>query len=167
MTQNYQLPLEAKQKIQQAKSQDKTIVLATGVFDMLHREHIKFLEKAREAGDFLAVGIETDTRVKAMKPNGRPVNREQKRVEKLRQTGLPDAVFLLPEQFNNERQHRSLLKIVRPDILAASSHTPHLSEKKKLMEEIGGSLKVVHQHNPEISSTKIIEQKQHAQEEEK
>ncbi len=160
----YQLPLEAKQKIQQAKSQGKTVVFATGVFDLLHREHIKFLEKAKQAGDILVVGIETDARVRVLKSAGRPISREQNRVSQLKQTAIPDAVFLLPEKFSDESQHRAVLKMVNPDILAVSSHTPYLQQKRKLMEEIGGSLKVVHQHNPEISTTKIINNRQEKEE---
>lgn len=163
MRYTYQLPLGAKQKIQQAKSKAKSVVLATGVFDVLHREHINFLQKAKQAGDVLVVGVESDARVRALKSAGRPVNRERDRVSQLEQTAIPDAVFLLPEKFSDERQHRAILKMINPDILAVSSHTPYLQQKRSLMEEIGGSLKVVHQHNPEVSTTNIIERQREAE----
>jgi hypothetical protein len=69
-------------------------------------------------------------------------------------------VFLLPESFSREREHRAFLRTVKPDILAVSSHTPHLRQKKKLMEEIGGKLKVVYQQNPEVSTSKILQESQ-------
>jgi D-beta-D-heptose 7-phosphate kinase/D-beta-D-heptose 1-phosphate adenosyltransferase len=160
MTQKYYLPLEIKQKLQKARDNNQVVVLVTGVFDLLHREHINFLEQAKAVGDVLLVGVETDERVRIIKSANRPINSEQERVEKLKQTGLPDAVFLLPESFNQEREHRAFLRTLEPDILAVSSHTPHLRQKKKLMEEIGGKLKVVYQQNPEISTSKILQEQQ-------
>lgn len=158
MTQKYYLPLDIKQQLQKARDNNQVVVLVTGVFDLLHREHINFLEQAKAAGDVLLVGVETDERVRIIKSTNRPINSEQERVEKLKQTGLPDAVFLLPESFNQEREHRAFLRTLEPDILAVSSHTPHLKQKRKLMEEIDGKLKVVYQQNPEVSTTKILQE---------
>ncbi len=160
MTQKYYLPLEIKQQLQKAHDNSGVVVLATGVFDLLHREHINFLEQAKAAGDILLVGVETDERVRVIKSTNRPVNSEQERVKKLKQSGLPDAVFLLPKSFNQEREHRAFLRTVEPDILAVSSHTPHLKQKKKLMEEIGGKLQVVYQQNPELSTSQILQERQ-------
>src|SRR3990172_12032671 len=56
------------------RSLGKKIVLVTGVFDLLHDEHRNFLKVAKKAGDFLIVGLESDTRVRALKGVGRPVH---------------------------------------------------------------------------------------------
>jgi D-beta-D-heptose 7-phosphate kinase/D-beta-D-heptose 1-phosphate adenosyltransferase len=133
-------------------------VLVTGVFDVLHQEHIAFLQKAKQRG-YLVVAIETDVRVKKLKGEGRPINSQTVRLENLRKLNLADELMILPEQFSTPDDHRSLLQKIRPTILAVSSHSPHLDKKASLMQEIGGKVEIVHEHNPEISTTQLLEQK--------
>lgn len=132
-------------------------VLVTGVFDVLHKEHLTFLKKAAALGD-LWIGIETDARVRHLKGEGRPINSQDVRQKNLENLSLAEQVFILPEEFSKPEHHRQLLLDVKPDILAVSSHSPHIDKKARLMQEIGGTLEVVHQHNPEISTTIILEQ---------
>lgn len=132
------------------------IVLATGVFDVLHEEHVVFLQKAKELGGRLVVGIESDVRVRQLKGEGRPINAQAVRKANLEKLGIADEVFVLPEQFTSEKDYRALLAQLKPDILAVSSHTPHLDKKQRLMQEIGGKVVVVHDHNPAVSSTILI-----------
>jgi cytidyltransferase-like protein len=134
------------------------IVLATGVFDVLHQEHANFLKKAKALGGKLIVGIECDVRVRATKGVGRPVYAEQVRLHNLQALGIADEVFILPEQFNKLDNYRALLAKIKPDILAVSSHTPHLDKKQALMAERGGRVEVVHQHNPAVSTTILLQQ---------
>lgn len=185
-----------------------SIVLITGVFDILHQEHLNFLQKARRFADdlnkrdgqlgngletklavgskpdfkdqlafgdrtslkdqisqpikqnyCLLLGIESDLRVKQLKGVTRPINSQQKRQRALEKLNLVDEVFILPEKFASLADHRLLLSKLRPAYLLVSSHTPFLEVKKQLLAEVGGKVKVIHQHNPEISTSKIIEQR--------
>ncbi|NCN06965.1 MAG: adenylyltransferase/cytidyltransferase family protein [Candidatus Pacebacteria bacterium] len=136
------------------------IVLVTGVFDCLHQEHILFLQKAKLLGTKLVIGVESDERVKKIKGHNRPIYSEKQRVEKLRSLRLAQQVFVLPQSFSHPDEHRMLLQKLKPDILAVSSHSPHLREKQRLMQEIGGRVVVVHKHNPKISTTLHLAQKQ-------
>ncbi len=146
-------------KIKEAASNKKgKLVLVTGVFDIIHQEHINFLRKARDLGEWLVVGLETDQRVKAIKSDQRPINDEQQRLQQLRQTDIADVVFLLPKDFNEKEDYLQFLKLLEPDVLAVSSHTPHLDVKQALMRKIGGEVLVAHQHNPDFSTTKIIKE---------
>jgi rfaE bifunctional protein nucleotidyltransferase chain/domain len=142
--------------IESARNTDKTIILATGVFDLLHQEHILFLRKAKAAGDFLVVGIESDVRVKQMKGPDRPVHSQQKRKQDIEELGFVDLVFILPEDFSKPEHHRQLIAEIRPAILAVSSHTAYLDKKQALLQEFGGEVKVVHEHNPEVSTTLLL-----------
>ena len=135
----------------------KTKILVTGVFDILHQEHLNFLKKAKQLGDVLVVGVESDLRVKKMKGEGRPVNKQEQRKVNLEKLNIADEVFILPEKFASPADHLQLLQKIKPDILAVSSHTAFLDKKEKSMQEIGGRVAVVHQHNPNISTTKILE----------
>ncbi len=136
---------------------DNKIVLVTGVFDLLHDEHLNFLKKAKELGDKLVVGVESDKRVKEIKGITRPVLSEEIRKKNLEKLSLADEVFVLPEQFNKPEDHLNLVKKVGAKILAVSSHTAHLDKKQQIMEKVGGRVIVVHEHNPEISTTILLE----------
>ncbi len=141
----------------------KVVVLVTGVFDALHNEHDAFLRKAKAQGDVLLIGVESDARVRQIKGSDRPVYSEAERVAALESLALAERVFVLPEQFSDPKEHLALLRQVQPDILAVSSHSPHLKEKEQLLQEIGGRVVVVHQHNPTISSTILLEKKRQEQ----
>lgn len=135
---------------------NKTKILATGAFDILHEEHLIFLKKAKKLGGFLIVGIESDLRVRRIKGEGRPINNQKIRFKNLLDLKIADKVFILPEEFDKKEDHLFLIKKIKPHILAVSSHTSHLEKKRKIMGLIGGELVVVHDHNPRVSSTKII-----------
>lgn len=134
----------------------KNKVLVTGVFDILHQEHLNFLRKAAELGE-VYLGIESDVRVKKMKGEGRPINGQELRKRNLEALGIAKQVFILPEEFDKPEHHRKLLAEIKPDILAVSSNSDHQDKKASLMQEIGGRLEVVHQHNPDISTTIILQ----------
>lgn len=155
----YHLPLRIKQLIAKAHGGNDELVLVTGVFDVLHKEHLNFLMKAKQAGDVLLVGVESDERVRAIKGPSRPVNDETVRIQRLDSLSLADGIFLLPEKFSSPQEHRALIRQIRPDVLAVSSHTPYIEAKQEIIEQVGGELRIVHQHNPEISSTILIEKR--------
>lgn len=132
------------------------VVLVTGVFDVIHGEHVKFLKKAKQLGDKLVVALESDYRVKKLKGKDRPINSQKIRKNNLEKLKLADKVMILPEKFDTPEDHLKFLRLIKPDILAVSSHTAHQKQKRHLMQMIGGELVVAHQHNPEISTTKLI-----------
>jgi len=142
--------------IERVWQQKKKIVLVTGVFDLLHQEHIIFLVKAKEAGDVLVVGIETDKRVKKLKGIDRPINDQFKRQQQVGDLPVVDLAFILPEGFSSKQEQLNLLKLIKPQILAVSSHTLHLKQKRLLMRQVGGKVRVVYQHNPNISTTLML-----------
>jgi cytidyltransferase-like protein len=133
--------------------------LATGVFDVLHSEHLKFLHKAKAAGDLLLVGLESDQRVKKMKGPTRPIYPAEVRKNNLEIWQLADSAFILPENFESSADHENLIKLIRPAILAVSSHTAHLPEKSAILQKYGGQVIVVHQYNPTLSTTQLLAQR--------
>lgn len=135
-----------------------TKVLVTGVFDILHQEHKKLLKKAKKQGDYLVVALETDERVKKIKGSSRPVNSLKTRIQNLKDLNIANKVTPLPKKFNTNKERLSWLKKIKPDVLAVSESTPNIKVKRQLMNKIGGKVKVVLPHNPNISTTKIIKQ---------
>lgn len=152
----HELPFSVEQVVARARTEYQAIILVTGVFDILHEEHIKFLHKAKELGGVLIVGLESDVRVRQMKGADRPVNTEDKRLAQVVRIGVADAVFILPEEFGKPEQNRALIHHLRPKYLAVSSHTAHLEAKRKILAEVGGEVAIVHQHNPAISTTQLL-----------
>ena len=132
----------------------KKITLVTGFFDLLHQEHITFLQKAKAIGDLLIVGVESDARALAVKGEGRPIESQELRCQKV---GVyADYVIALPDDFDHQEAYKALLRAIRPHIYAVSSHTSYLENKAKLVKKYGGELVVVHDWNPDVSTTQII-----------
>ena len=137
--------------------QGKVIVLASGVFDLLHQEHKQFLAKAKTVGDILLVGLETDTRVSRMKGPGRPINSLSTRLDNLAQLNVADYVFGLPANFGHSKIRQDFVLKLQPHILAVSDQAPHFGEKQRIMKLVGGQVLIVHPYNSAISTTKIID----------
>ncbi|MFZ2199486.1 MAG: adenylyltransferase/cytidyltransferase family protein [Microgenomates group bacterium] len=135
-------------------TKDKTIVLATGFFDLLHSEHIKFLQKAKSTGDILVVAVESDERARAIKGEGRPVETQLVRCSKVAE--YANYVIALPPDFDHFEAYDSLMSAIRPNIYAVSAHTDHIKSKTFLVEKYGGKLVVVHDFNPNVSTTQLI-----------
>src|SRR3712207_3043011 len=55
------------------------LVLTNGCFDLLHVGHVRYLQAARRLGDLLAVGVNGDASVRALKGESRPLNRSEER----------------------------------------------------------------------------------------
>jgi D-glycero-beta-D-manno-heptose 1-phosphate adenylyltransferase len=91
----------------------KKIVFTNGCFDILHRGHVDYLSKARDLGDVLVVGVNTDASIKRLnKSPERPINTEQTRAFILASSMLVDVVVIFDEDTPLD-----LIKIVQPDVL--------------------------------------------------
>ena len=152
------LPPSLQEALEQARNTHQKITLVTGVFDVLHEKHQDFLRDAKALGGFLLVGIEPDLRVKQMKGEDRPYHPQDQRIQNLEELGIADAVFLLPENFGQPEVREALIKEIRPQFLAVSSHSLYQEKKQELMNKYGGQLAVVTQYDPQYSSTKLIQE---------
>ena len=138
-------------------SDGKTIVLATGFFDLFHSEHLNFLRHAASHGDVLIVAVESDERARALKGEGRPVEPLSLRCQKVLK--YSDYVIALAPNFDNFEAYDSLMAAIKPNIYAVSTHTEHQKNKTFLTEKYGGKLVAVHAWNPEVSTTQILNNK--------
>lgn len=91
----------------------KKIVFTNGCFDILHPGHVDYLSQARDLGDFLILGLNTDNSVKRLnKAPNRPINNEQTRALVLAGLASIDAIVLFDEETPYE-----LIKLIKPDVL--------------------------------------------------
>lgn len=139
------------------RANKQTIVLVTGVFDLLHIEHIRFLTAAKDQADKLIVGIEPDERVKQIKGRERPIHPEHIRMEQIDALKAVDDVFLLKEASNSLDYWKNLLSLISPHKYAISSHADHLENKQKLCDQLGVELCVVRNFVPDYSTTSLLE----------
>ncbi len=121
-------------------------VLVTGIFDLLHVEHVRFLAAAKNQGrrkkeegrrNYLIVGIESDARVRRLKGPGRPIMREEDRKETLEGLLGVDEVFILPEDFDNDAAYERILKQTKADIYAVSENSPFMENKNRICRKAG------------------------------
>jgi len=158
-----QLNPDLAKLLEERQENRQTLTLVTGVFDLLHGEHHQFLAKAKVLADLLIVGLESDQRVTQLKGEGRPLNSAPVRQRNLMAWNLADQVFILPPAFAKPEGRESLLRKIKPDFLAVSSNSPFLDQKRQALAKINGEVVVVHQFNPRISSTKLIDDKERKQ----
>ncbi|MGB8321950.1 MAG: D-glycero-beta-D-manno-heptose 1-phosphate adenylyltransferase [Candidatus Acidiferrum sp.] len=88
---------EAILRFSKQKRNGQRLVFTNGCFDLLHPGHIQSLEAARDLGDLLIVGINSDSSVCSLKGPSRPVLPEQERAEILASLECVDAVLIFPE----------------------------------------------------------------------
>lgn len=103
---------DLKSKITSWKKEGKEVVFTNGCFDILHLGHVDYLEKARELGDKLIVGLNTDDSVKRLKGSERPLNNEDSRGRLIAALEFVDAVV-----FFSEDTPKELIETLCPDIL--------------------------------------------------
>jgi D-glycero-beta-D-manno-heptose 1-phosphate adenylyltransferase len=95
------------------KSEGKKIVFTNGCFDILHPGHVDYLCQARDLGDFLVLGLNTDSSVKKLnKAPNRPINNEFSRAAVLAGLACIDAIVFFEEETPYE-----LITRVKPDVL--------------------------------------------------
>ncbi|MBF0462436.1 MAG: D-glycero-beta-D-manno-heptose-7-phosphate kinase [Magnetococcales bacterium] len=106
--------LEAAQlKVVQWRQRGDRIVFTNGCFDLLHAGHVTYLEKARQLGKRLVVGLNTDRSVRALKGSARPIIHEADRARVLAAMASVDLVILFDEE-----TPLALIRALKPDVLA-------------------------------------------------
>ena len=103
---------DLKSRIDEWKAEGLKIVFTNGYFDILHLGHINYLEKSKQQGDKLVIGLNTDKSVSRLKGKGRPILNEETRARILAALEFVDAVTYFDQQTPYE-----LIKKVVPDIL--------------------------------------------------
>ncbi len=99
------------QVLDAARSQRRTIVLTNGCFDVMHAGHAAVLRAAAAQGDFLAVGVNDDAGVRALKGPGRPMAPLADRLALVAAVRWVDAITVLEEPTAD-----ALIRRVRPDV---------------------------------------------------
>lgn len=117
----------------------KNTVLVGGCFDILHFGHIYFLKKAKKLGDILVIALESDENTRKLKGPKRPIHTQKQRAEMLKSLSFVDKVILLPPS----PDYLSLVKKVKPDVIAATQGDPLIKNKEKLAKLVGAKVVMI------------------------
>ena len=126
------------------------VVLANGCFDVLHVGHVRYLAGARELGDVLVVGINSDSQVAQLKGDGRPIVSENDRAELVDALESVTYVTVFDEPTVEE-----LLLAVKPDVHAkGTDYTEESVPERDVVRSYGGRVAIV--GDPKDHSTSEI-----------
>ena len=134
--------------ISDLKNNDKKIVFTNGCFDILHIGHVKYLEKAKNFGDILILGLNPDNSTHRLKGKNRPINTQDDRAYILASLEVVDYVVIF-----NEDTPLDLIKLIKPDVLVKGGD---YEGKEVVGQDIAKELKLV-QFIDGKSTTKTIE----------
>lgn len=143
---------EAKIVVSRWKSDGQKVVFTNGCFDLLHLGHVDYLEKARNLGDKLVLGLNTDDSVSRFKGPHRPIQDQQSRARVLAALGFVDLVV-----FFNEDTPLNLITELLPNTLVKGSD--YLAENivgADVVKKGGGQVKTI-EFVPGYSTTQIVE----------
>ena len=115
------------------------VVLTSGSFDVIHEGHSMYLEAARQFGDFLIVGLDSDEKIRRRKGENRPVVPQ---MERLRMVTHQRGVGLVTLKQTHHPKW-ALIKAVRPDVLVATEETYTQAEITELEAKYCGRVKVL------------------------
>lgn len=134
------------------KTQGKKIVFTNGCFDILHAGHVDIFQQARNLGDILVVGVNSDTSIKKIKGDSRPVVPQNQRLRVLAALESVDYVIA----FDEDTPYR-LIAAVAPDILVKGGDWPVKDIiGRDIVEKRGGKVLSI-PLMAGISTTRIIE----------
>lgn len=130
-----------KELVGELKKQGKRLVTTNGVFDIIHRGHVQYLEDARKKGDVLIVGLNSDSSVRRIKGEKRPLNSQHDRAVCLAALACVDHVTIFDED-----DPRELLDIVKPVIHVKGGDYRGKEDsiiEKDIIESNGGEIVLV------------------------
>jgi rfaE bifunctional protein nucleotidyltransferase chain/domain len=138
------------------KKKKQRIVFTAGSWDLLHVGQMRYLEKAKDQGDILVVGVNSNEAIRKVKGKNKPILDEMIRAEALTYLRSVDYVTFVPTP-----SCQPVLGLLKPDIYVTVGEEWNNDYKKskeyKTVSDYGGKIKLIERQSPYISTTKIIE----------
>jgi len=116
-------------------AEGKKLVFTNGCFDILHRGHVTYLAFARNQGDALVVGLNSDASVKRNKGQDRPINTEDDRGYVLGSLRSVDYVVVFDED-----EPKELIGKILPQVLVKGKDWAHYVSGREIVEANGGKV---------------------------
>lgn len=127
------------------------VVLTSGSFDLIHLGHVKYLERAKQLGDVLAVGVDSDAKIRRRKGDDRPMVPEGERLELLAYQRPVDLIYLK----DDDEQRWALIEAVRPDVLVLTEDHSYSAADVAALGELCGQIEVLPRQASVTTSERI------------
>jgi D-beta-D-heptose 7-phosphate kinase/D-beta-D-heptose 1-phosphate adenosyltransferase len=146
-------------EIRRRQQSGERAVFTNGCFDLLHLGHVRYLQEARSLGDFLIVGLNSDSSTRLLKGPGRPLVPEHERAEILAALACIDYITIFTEPTASP-----LVALLQPaiyvkggDYANAQNSTPDLNRlpEAKVVQQYGGTVRLI-PYVPGHSTTELI-----------
>lgn len=125
--------------LESLRADGKQIVFTNGCFDLLHAGHVKYLQQARNLGDLLVLGLNSDASIRRLKGPKRPLLDETERAQILAALDCIDYLAIFDEDTPLELLHE-----LRPKILVkGGDYLPDEVVGKELVESYGGRVELI------------------------
>jgi rfaE bifunctional protein nucleotidyltransferase chain/domain len=132
------------------RAEGQRIVFANGCFDLLHVGHVRYLQAAREQGDALVVGVNSDRSVRELKGPGRPLLRAEARAELVAALEAVNYVLVF-----DETTAAQVLQDLRPDVQCkGTDYSEETVPEREVMKSLGGIVRIV--GDPKGHSTREV-----------
>ncbi|MFP4440039.1 MAG: D-glycero-beta-D-manno-heptose 1-phosphate adenylyltransferase [Chloroflexaceae bacterium] len=139
------------ERVERYRRQGRRVVFTNGCFDIIHRGHIDFLNRARVLGDVLIVGVNTDASARRVKGPARPINPLEDRIEVLAALSSIDHLVAFAED-----TPCALIQAIRPDVFVkGGDYTRAQLPEAELVEQLGGRVQIL-PHLDDRSTTRLI-----------
>ncbi len=130
---------EAKKQVDDWKLSGQKIVFTNGCFDILHRGHVEYLTEAKACGDKLVTALNSDSSVRGLKGDPRPIQSQEDRAVILDALESVDLVVIFDQETPAE-----IIKTLLPDVLVkGGDYTPDTIVGADIVTENGGEVKVI------------------------
>jgi len=135
---------------------DRRIVLTIGSWDLLHIGHVRYLLEAKNHGDILIAGTDSDRVVKLYKGDLRPIVPEEERCEMLSYQSCVDFVTLVDDVNEKGEWQYELVRAIRPDVFIAEE-TSYSDQQVKDLQTMCGELIILPRQAQNTSTTKMVQ----------
>src|SRR4051794_34570336 len=142
---------EMTRTVSHLKGLGYSIVLTSGSFDLIHLGHVKYLARAKELGDILVVGVDSDAKIRRRKGEDRPMVPEDERLELLAHQRPVDVIYLKQD----EDPRWGLIKAVEPDVLVLTADHSYSPEQLAELGEVVGEVQVIERQASVTTSERI------------
>lgn len=144
--------------VEKERKNNKKIVWTNGCFDILHAGHVRYLKQAKEQGDILILGLNSDSSVRKLKGEGRPFQNQDDRAEILSEFPFIDYIMIFDEP-NVEKY----LKTLKPDVYVKGGDysIDNIDQnERKIIESYGGKIVLINVGKDSHTSEIIKQMKQ-------
>jgi D-beta-D-heptose 7-phosphate kinase/D-beta-D-heptose 1-phosphate adenosyltransferase len=138
-------------KVEHLKGIGLRIVLTSGSFDLVHLGHVKYLARAKELGDVLVVGVDSDAKIRKRKGEDRPLVPERERLEMLAHQRPVDLLYLKEDGGGRW----DLIKAVEPHVLVLTADHSYSEDDLTQLREICGDIAVIERQADVTTSERI------------